>query len=311
MNITRAIALAMVALAIGMLAGSAAGQVGGFGGPVVVGPGPASQPANVNQPVFGDMRIQIQQGGGLVGGFGEPVVAVKGPASQPGDAIAPVAAGMRIQVMQGGAHVVGAAGMGGGNQASMSMATGDGLIDYSSNNGDEHLKVVDAKGKDLFDGPVTTSEQRKKIPADAVAILKKMVGGGAAMGIGMGAGVNIVRVPKAGAQIMPVMRDPLAELVAGLDEGGRAEEFSRQVGDYTVKVTISAEGKHRATITGKHGKAAFDGPVDTVEQWKGIKDVPAEVVEAAKSMDASLAKESEAKKVETNKSGATSAPDGK
>ena len=346
MNVTRAAAWAIAVLAIGMWAGSAAAQVGGFSGPIVAGHGPATQPqpGNVLLPAGpGGMNLQVPQGGGFVGGFGEPVVAVPpGAASQPGEALTPAdirriqnqaGGGMRMQIQQGGGfangQVIAGQGFGGGgNQTSMSMATEAGRVDYSSTNGDEHLTVADAAGKQLFDGPVNTDEQRKKIPADAVAILKKMVGNRGAMGIvqqagvavnvgggnggaGAGVGAGIGGGGNAKILLMQAARDPLADLVAKLDSGGRAEEFSRQVGDYTVKVTISGEGKHRATITGKGGQVAFDGPVDTAAQWQAIKDVPADVVKAAWTMDASLAKETEAKKAEAGKAGATCSPDAK
>jgi hypothetical protein len=258
------------------------------------------------------MRIEVQQGGAFVGGVGVGRMIVgPGAASQPGDAQGVVIHRMKLQVQQGGGFVNGQGGGqgfgGGGQQAQMSMATEAGRVDYSSNNGDEHLTVADPAGKQLFDGPVNTPDQRKKVPADAVAILKKMVGPAGGVGIQMGGAVNVAGGAGGNAGAMPVFRSPLADLVAKLG-GGQSEEFSRQVGDYAAKVSISGEGRHRATITGKDGKVAFTGPVDTADQWKAIKDVPAEVVEAAKSMDASLAKEFEAKKAEA---GPTSAPDGK
>lgn len=44
-------------------------------------------------------------------------------------------------------------------------------FNYSSNNGDQHLEVVNADGDVVFDGPINTEEELKQVPPEATAFL--------------------------------------------------------------------------------------------------------------------------------------------
>ncbi|MDD4890651.1 MAG: hypothetical protein PHU85_12070, partial [Phycisphaerae bacterium] len=151
-------------------------------------------------------------------------------------------------------------------------------------NGDKHLKVTNTDAKELFDGPVNTADERKKIPAEAIEIVK--ISRDMMVRIQMGrAGAGNVVNPG-----MPqVVDSPLDEILGG--DRKAADEFSRRVGDYGVKVSVDSDGKHRLLITGKDNAVVFDGPTDTAEQWQKIKDVPADVLDAARKMDKNLAVE--------------------
>ena len=44
-------------------------------------------------------------------------------------------------------------------------------FNYSSNNGDQRLEVIDAEGNTVFDGPINTEEQLDQVPPEAAAFL--------------------------------------------------------------------------------------------------------------------------------------------
>ena len=180
MSVTRQASWAIAMLAVGLFAGSAMAQFGGGGAgnvgvaanPPATQPGQAdaaknvgafvtqltgvaaTQPGQVNFPGGGGGQVQVRiQAGGQAGGQ---------------------------QVMIGGANVA-VMGGGGGMQSSSMQTAGVGKIDYASNNGAQTLTVADANGKQLFSGPVDTPEQKKKVPAEAIAIMRQMVGQNQAM----------------------------------------------------------------------------------------------------------------------------------
>lgn len=223
------------------------------------------------------------------------------PASQPDQ---PVRQQIRMQVgvengqvqVQGGGMVVGMQAAGGGVSVSTSRgadgtkikitAGGQGSLEFvESNQGNKHLKIADAEGKELFDGDVNTAEQRKKVSPEAKAVFDKLKVHGRSTFMG-----GRIRIGAAGG--MDIEDAPVQQEVSPLDTifvEDAGYELSRAIDGYNVKVSIKA-GKHQLVV--KSGeKTVFDGPVDTAEQWAAIKDLPAKVVEEAKKMDKNLAAE--------------------
>ncbi len=217
------------------------------------------------------------------------------PATQPGQRIQ-----QRIQIqVQGGdgGQVIVADGVAvGGAQGGVSVSTsrgpdkteikvsedGKGSLVFVETADGKHLKIADADGKDLFDGDVNTAEQRKKVSDDAKALfmqLKRHVGMGRRAVIGVAAGNGVIR-PQA-----QLADNPLDGVFP--EDGGC--ELSRLVGEHSVKVTIKGD-KHRLLVRLKD-KELFDGPIDTEEQWKAVKDVPADVLAEARKMDKNLSAE--------------------
>ena len=73
----------------------------------------------------------------------------------------------------GGVQIVGNAG-GGHSTMSMTRADGEHTLTLKVVDGDQTLTVKDHDGKVLFDGPINTEEERKKIPDDIAAKLERM-----------------------------------------------------------------------------------------------------------------------------------------
>jgi len=232
--------------------------------------------------------ISLAVGSG--GAFGDA------PATQPGQRIQ-----QRIQIqVQGGdgGQVIVADGVAvGGAQGGVSVSTsrgpdkteikvsedGKGSLVFVETADGKHLKIADADGKNLFDGDVNTAEQRKKVSDDAKALflqLKRHVGiMGRRAVIGVAAGNGVIQ-----PQAQPA-DNPLDGVFP--EDGGY--ELSRLVGEHSVKVTIKGD-KHRLLVRLKD-KELFDGPIDTEEQWKAVKDVPADVLAEARKMDKNLSAE--------------------
>jgi hypothetical protein len=77
----------------------------------------------------------------------------------------PIGAGGGVQIMGNG---------GGHSTVAMSRSDGEHTLELRVVDGDRHLVVKDKDGKVIFDGPVNTEEEMKKLPAGVAAKLEKM-----------------------------------------------------------------------------------------------------------------------------------------
>lgn len=193
---------------------------------------------------------------------------VQAPATQP---VGPLAPG-QISVRQND----------GMNSRMIEVKDGNcGTLIYTENAGTRHLVVGNPAGKTLFDGDVSTLDARKKIGDDVRAMVKNLKRhvhgrGGMRMVVEGGPGLIGPSDNRPG---------PLDDLVSE-----PSTDFTRAVGDCNVKVSLTGD-QHRLVVT-RDNTNVFDGPINNEADWARTKDLPADVVKAARSMDKDLSSDS-------------------
>lgn len=161
-----------------------------------------------------------------------------------------------------------------------------------------HLTAKDTAGKQLFDGPVETDEQRKALPPDLAETLQKAEAGGPVQFKLNAARLTPPLPPMAGAMggggampaPVPVLRGYGARRVPGAPgaPGAPADGKPRaRVLTSTEKDTLMLvrfDDKNKATwafaFSELDGKTLFDGPTATDEQRKAMPEPIATQLEA-------------------------------
>ena len=147
-----------------------------------------------------------------------------------------------------GTITIGGAGT---NVENMTRIDADGVETRLTNDGKErHLKIIGPGGKMLFDGPITTEEQRKAVPPELLKRVDEMR---------IDAQVQIIGDPQAPGAFGGMIH------VQGMGE----QKLDWSDGDVDLTLTIKRKGKDVEThllVKDDTGKKLFEGPVDTREQ---------------------------------------------
>ncbi len=158
-----------------------------------------------------------------------------------------------------------------------SFSDGQHTFTTRNTNGDKHLTIKDRDGKQIFDGPINTPEQRKAIPADLAA---KVPNADVQQNIRLNAPQNLPPEIQQNLQrqiqdlkkLNPELQNPQL-LDPKLLKPGTVSSSTFSDGQHTLTTTVTNGSKH-LHVTDHDGKQIFDGPIDTPEQ---LKAVPADV----------------------------------
>ena len=180
------------------------------------------------------------------------------------------------------------------NSSSTSLSDGEHSLTLTTTDGEKRLLAKDMAGKVLFDGPVTTDEQRKAVPPEILKKLDNMMrrsvrlevrgAGGGAAAIMMQAGqgdaaiaIGNVRVAAGldGANIPPGM------FALGGFPSGSKETYSD---DEHNLIVVRRGGVKYLRVDNKNGRVVFQGPVQTAEQRKAV---PPEILKKLEVMEKS------------------------
>ncbi len=180
------------------------------------------------------------------------------------------------------------------NSSSASLSDGEHSLTLTMTGGEKRLLAKDMAGKVLFDGPVTTDEQRKAVPPEILKKLDTMgrslrlevrgAGGGAAammMQAGQGDAAIAIGNVRVAAGLGDANIPPGMFALGGFPSGSK-ETYSD---DEHTLILVRHSGVKYLRAVDKNGASVFQGPVQTAEQRKAV---PPEILKKLITMEKSV-----------------------
>ena len=180
------------------------------------------------------------------------------------------------------------------NSGSASLSDGEHSLTLTMTGGEKRLLAKDMAGKVLFDGPVTTDQQRKAVPPEILKKLDTMgrslrlevrgAGGGAAammMQAGQGDAAIAIGNVRVAAGLGDANIPPGMFALGGFPSGSK-ETYSD---DEHTLILVRHSGVKYLRAVDKNGASVFQGPVQTAEQRKAV---PPEILKKLITMEKSV-----------------------